>query len=128
MAHPALDELGRILMTRVRDVAIQECRAIVNGQMKSKRAMDLHQLVNQVGHGARELLLAFVPEVVDTTLHHLLWTLEQIADDEPPAIQVLVRVGDEVVPNIAEVSDGLCGDLFTWVENYSTEPGGSNLW
>jgi hypothetical protein len=125
MSHPALDKFGRILMVEVRDAAIEEFRADVNGQGKSKRAQEIARLVSRAGPKARAVLLDLLPEIVDKTLHYLLWMLEQKGLAQRPEIEVQMRVGNKVVRNIAALSDGLCGELYTedgWIARFSKEP------
>jgi hypothetical protein len=43
--------------------------------MKSDESQRLHNLI--LSSGQSEYLNDFIPHIVDTTLHHLLWTLEQ---------------------------------------------------
>jgi hypothetical protein len=43
--------------------------------MKSDESQRLHNLF--LSSGQSEYLNDFIPYIVDTTLHHLLWTLEQ---------------------------------------------------
>lgn len=53
------------------------------------------------------LLRVLVPKIVDTTLHHLLWMLEQEESLE-------LMVNDEIKKEIInEISDGLSGELYT---------------
>lgn len=54
--------------------------------------------------------------IVDTTLHHLLWTVEQ-----EDLIEFTFKEDDQIV-NINEISDGLAGELYTedgWISRFS---------
>ncbi|MDF2859636.1 MAG: hypothetical protein K0Q87_5487 [Neobacillus sp.] len=58
-----------------------------------------------------------VPKIVDTTLHHLLWTFEQ-----NELIDINVANGDSKQISIKEISDGLAGELYTedgWISRFS---------
>jgi len=58
----------------------------------------------------REILHRLVPAIVDTVLHHLMWTLEEHEE-------VSLRMGDG--PDLRTISDGLTGDLEGWKESYT---------
>lgn len=122
MAHPAVDELGRILILRVRDEAIQRCRGVALGQYKAPANVKFHERVKKAGAAAQELLLEVIPEIVDATMHYVLWTLDELGHQEPPPVELVVRVGDTTVSNVAAESDGLCGHYLDWIDRFSSEP------
>ena len=66
------------------------------------------------------LQIAFIegllPEIVETVLHHLLWTLEQVED-----VNISVHLPNGVVPSLREVSDGLAGELYDWIPRFSSQ-------
>ena len=67
----------------------------------------------------RKIVLSLLPQIVDTVLHHLLWTLEQSED-----ITVAVRTAKEQADSIKDLSDGLSGELYGrqgWIAKYSKE-------
>ena len=80
MSKTALDDFGRILMTKVRDEAVSDWNKIVDGRMKGERALQLHQILAAFSEEQRKVFILLIPEVVDTVLHHLLWTLDQRDD------------------------------------------------
>ena len=111
----ALDRFGTFLMRRVRDEAISYWDMIVAGEMKGKRAQDIHTRVEKLPADAVAVLHDLIPQVVDSTLHQLLWGLEE-ADD------ITVDVDD--VHDIKSVSDGLAGELYTedgWIAEFSQQ-------
>jgi len=107
-----LDEFGRLLMTKVRDKAIDEWDAMIDGRMKGDTAKKVGKDLKSFSEEERAILKRLVPEIVDTALHHLMWTLEQ--HDE-----VSLRMGTG--PELRSISDGLTGDLETWKERYSKQ-------
>ncbi|WP_079508790.1 epimerase [Mesobacillus jeotgali] len=111
-----LDLFGEILMKNVRDEAIEQCDMTIQGKMKSEESQRLHNLITLSGQ--RELINDLVPKIVDTTLHHLLTTLEQ---DE--SIDVTLNEGYNPV-SIKDIIDGLAGELYTedgWINRFSNK-------
>src|SRR2546423_496034 len=90
-ADEALDRFGEFLMHRVRDQAIADWDSIIAGKMKSDRARELHERMKVLSPDAIEAIRALIPQVVDSTLHQLLWGLEEVDD-----ISVEVAGGDKV--------------------------------
>lgn len=111
-----LDLFGEILMKNVRDEAIEQWRMTIQGKMKSEESQRIHNLISLSGQN--ELINELVPKIVDTTLHHLLWILEQ-----NKSIDVTINDGNKAV-SIKEISDGLAGELYTedgWINRFSNE-------
>lgn len=117
MANKVLDEFGQMLMSRVRDEAISQWDMILDGRMKGVTADRLRQALAGITGPDRDLLGRVVPMIVDTTLHHLLWTMEQ-----EKRVAVLMDPGDGTRRNVAEASDGLAGELQGtrgWIARFS---------
>jgi ethanolamine ammonia-lyase large subunit len=115
MSQKGLDLFGEILMNRVRDEAIDDWERIIEGQIKDEESVGIY---NSLSDKEKELIKRLVPKIVDTTLHHLLWTLEQ---DE--SVELLINDGTKK-ENIAEISDGLTGELYTdggWIYRFSNK-------
>jgi hypothetical protein len=110
MSDQSLEEFGKLLMERVRDEAIEQWDSMIAGQLKGQTAQKVSSLIAEQGIEKRDLLRALIPAIVDTTLHHLLWTIEQ-----EQAISVSIGGGGE----LRDLSDGLPGDLVGWRERYS---------
>ena len=61
-----------------------------------------------------------VPDIADTVLHHLLWTLEQTE-----CVQIGISLENQDVKDLKQVSDGLAGELYSkegWIARFSKEP------
>jgi hypothetical protein len=59
-----------------------------------------------------------IPIIVDATLHHLLWTLEQW-----PNVRVAIATDSGSVDDIRTVTLGeLQGYLYNWIPRFSKEP------
>ena len=119
MSGRSLDRLGELLMTRVRDKAISDWDKILDGRMKGATA---DRVRSELAAGTGEpvaILRRLIPLVVDTTLHHLLWTLEQ-----EKSLNLSIGVEGDVIPSAREASDGLSGELYGtrgWIARFSTE-------
>lgn len=118
MSRAALDYFGSLIATRVRDEAIRDWDMILDGGMKDSDSQAIRARIDrlQMSGAALELLSDLIPRIVDTTLHHLLWTLEQ-----EESLDVAVRIESGVVSNLREVSDGLAGELCEWIPRFSKE-------
>ncbi len=119
MAANALDILGEILMARVRDKAIGDWDRILDGRMKGSTAQKVRSELEAVSSDAPAVIAKMVPRIVDTTLHHLLWTLEQ-----EDSLELSVEAEGESTPSIRDESDGLTGELYRargWIARFSRE-------
>jgi hypothetical protein len=116
MTEGALDKFGELLMTRIRDAAIVDWDKIVDGKMKDAVSQRVARAVADLGPDAKGVIRQLIPQIVDTTLHHLLWTLEQ-----EPSLHVTVENDDGDPVDVAEESDGLTGDLYDWLPRFSTQ-------
>lgn len=115
----ALDYFGRVLMKEVRDRAIRGMDMTLSGHMKGESAERIRKALRKFSVEDIEALKWLLPQVVDSTIHHMLWTLERYED-----IIVTVQVGSELGKSLAEISDGLCGEMEGedgWIALYSKE-------
>ena len=117
MSKEALDKFGKIIVEQVWDRAINDWEMIVDGRMKSQHAQDVRQTLSSLDADQIDAIRKLIPDVINTAMHHFLWTLEQ-AD----GIDVAVRTDGEAVPSIKEVSDGLAGELPGWISRFSSKP------
>jgi hypothetical protein len=114
-----LEAFGLFLMQRVRDKAILDWDKNIDGRMRGATAERVRQALAECSPKEIEVLQWLVPQVVDTTLHHLLWALEQ---DE--RVKVAVETEDSVTASISEESDGLPGELYGdrgWIARFSEQ-------
>ena len=120
MSKQILDHFGELLIKRVRDKAIGEWESIILGQMKGLRAERVSQHLRSFAPEQREKLISLVPQIVDSVLHHLLWTIEQEA-----SVDVLAKAGeDRKLQSVRDASDGLPGELygdFGWIARFSSK-------
>ncbi|WZO96559.1 hypothetical protein EP7_003557 [Isosphaeraceae bacterium EP7] len=119
MSKAALDLFGKLLMEHVRDQTIQQLKMIEDGRMKGEESVNIHARLSQMSPSDREFAMTLVSESVDRTIHNLLWLLEQEED-----LRVSIELGDQTVSDLREISDGLCGELYSdegWIARFSHE-------
>lgn len=117
--NDALQTLGELLMRRVRDEAIEEWDKIIDGKLRSDRALKVQSKLNQMSPDQIDTVRILVPQIVDSCLHHLLWTLEQANE-----VEVNVRLPEGSAQEIREMSDGLPGELYGsngWIAKFSRQ-------
>lgn len=106
-------------MEKIRDEAIDDWERIFHGKMRDKESKKTFELLSTFSPEQVQFMISLFPEIIDTTLHHLLWTLEQEED-----INVLVNAEENKCSNIREISDGLAGELYTedgWISRFSNK-------
>lgn len=118
MSQVALDKFGQLLMKRVRDEAVTDWKMMIDGRMKGASAEKVREFLGRLSEADKKLFSQLIPGVVDTVLHHLLWTVEQESD-----LYVGVET-DNGIENLREISDGLPGELYSdegWIARFSKE-------
>ncbi|WLQ13302.1 hypothetical protein O5O45_26625 [Hahella aquimaris] len=116
MNYENLDKFGQILITQVRDVVIDRFVQKFAGGYKDQESQINAVVYQSLDENTQKFVSKIVKEVIDSTLHELLFMVEQNEE-----IEVVVKNGGEVT-NIKENIDGLCGELYTedgWIEKYS---------
>ncbi|MGA3282913.1 MAG: epimerase [Verrucomicrobiota bacterium] len=118
MSNPSLDKFGELLMKRVRDKAIGDWERFISGEMKGATAERVQQQIVSLTPEQRDTLCNLIPLIVDTTLHHLLFTAEQ-----ERSLQLIIdNPGESAAHNLRDISDGLSGELYGkhgWIARFS---------
>lgn len=115
----ALSEFGAVLVRRVRDKAILDWEKIIDGRLKGRTAESMRPKLASFTEAQRQVLADLVPRIVDTTLHHLLWTLEQV-----DWVRVEVETEAGTVSDLARVSENFPGELYTeegWIARFTEQ-------
>ncbi|CAM4503942.1 hypothetical protein FHS16_004556 [Paenibacillus endophyticus] len=113
MSREQMDFLGQVLMSGVRDQSISFWDKLIEGKMRGSMSKKISESYSTE---QLEILTDIISQVVDTTLHNLLWTIEQ--EDQ---IHLKVQLDEDAI-DIKEASDGLAGELYTedgWIIKYS---------
>ncbi len=119
MTNKTLDYLGEMLMKKVRDKVIDNWDMILNGEGTTATPKKVHQELSGFSNEQIEIIKWLVPKIVDTTMHFFLSTIEQEKE-----VALMVKTDDGKVINIAEISDGLAGELYTeegWIMRFSEQ-------
>ncbi len=117
MNQTMLEKFGEILIRKVRDKAINDWEIILDGKMKGSSAAQVRDLLSGYSIEQIEILERLIPKVIDTTLHHLLWELDQL-----DILKILLYDTDGTTCDIKELSDGLPGELYGdrgWIKRFS---------
>ena len=123
MKKEALDQFGRILMERGRDRTVVNWDKILDGTMKGKSCEAIKQRLAHLSPEQIEVVRWLVPQIVDTSLHYVLWALEQ-----ENSISLLIKDEHGEMHNLREASDGLPGELYTedgWIARFSKQRKGA---
>ena len=116
----ALDKFGRLLVERGRDSTIQQWDNIVEGRSKAPIRKKWGDNFARLSPEAQEFVHAIIPEIVDSTLHYMLWMLE----DPYIGVKMSVETSQGIVPDINEISPSLGGHPFSeygWIARFSKE-------
>ncbi len=114
-----LEKFGQILISEVRDEAIDKYQMIAAGTMKSVPAIELHNKLNNFTEDQLSIIRQVVVGSIDDVVHNFLWMLEQHEDD----IDIFCSEDeDSTKENVRELSDGLSGEVYTddgWIAKFS---------
>jgi hypothetical protein len=111
-----LDKFGKFIMENFRDRAIDNYQMLSMGKWKAPSLQLIQSQLEQFSEEQKEIIHKVVISCIDHGLHDLLFGLQE-AHELGDKIEVFV---DGV--NLAEVSDGLHGELFTedgWYHRFS---------
>jgi hypothetical protein len=116
--HSALDELGRLLMERVRDPSIAQCDKLVQGELKTALSKKINDSLTgqSVDHAVVHDL---IPVIVDTTIAYLLNMI-----DQEDAIDIVIRLQSSKPLFLKPLEDGLEGWLYGddgWIKKLSSQ-------
>lgn len=107
-----LDDLGSTIIKMVRDRSIDKFDKICSGTLRSRRAIELNELLSSFDEQQKEIIKILVEECVDNTIFNFLFMFEEDEDKELLVSGV----------NANDISDGLSGELFTedgWIARFS---------
>ena len=115
----SFDRFGRFLMKFVRDQSISEWRRIIDGHMKDETSLFIKKQLDDFSEKNVVFIRDLIPEIVDTTIHYLLFGIEQNDD-----IEIVVEDENGARTRMSEESDGLAGELYSsdgWIAQFSNE-------
>lgn len=112
-----LDIFGKFIIENFRDRAISSINTLLNGENKAPSLSSLQTNLSLFSNEEKEILKTTFIKSIDSGLHDYLLALQE-ATDNNKGIEQLVNG-----KNIAKLSDGLQGELFTedgWLYKYSS--------
>jgi hypothetical protein len=113
-----LDIFGQKIICSVRDQAIFEFEAMVQGKMKSENTVKLNNELKTFDKNQIEILKKVVLTAIDSVIYNTLNMLEQNEEN----IKLLISQNGKNEKNILDISDSLSGQLVTkkgWIEKFS---------
>ncbi|WP_437801070.1 hypothetical protein [Sorangium sp. So ce693] len=95
-------------------------RGRIGGRSKAPADKALYRKrIKPLGPAAVALLKDLIPEMVDMTLHHVMFMFQRPTHH---GIRISVTMPDgTTVPDLNAASDGLAGDLVAWIPAFSKE-------
>jgi len=118
MSKELLNQFGQFLMQNVRDETISEWDMILNGTMKGDDANKVREILKPLSKENVLLIERILPEIIDSVLHNLLFSIEQEED-----VDFSVETPTGII-KLSEESDGFAGELYSedgWISKYSKE-------
>ena len=115
----ALNYFGELLITKVRDETITDWHMIINGEMKDPESKKIFNDLSIFNNEQKEYIKYLINKVVDTSLHHMLWTFEQ-----NETVDISINIDNTYIKSIRNISDGLSGELYSedgWIAKFSSQ-------
>ncbi|MWP61170.1 hypothetical protein [Gilliamella sp. Pas-s25] len=113
-----LDIFGQKIISYVRDQAIFEFEAMVQGKMKSENMVKLNNELKIFDRNQIDILKKVAVIAIDSVIYNTLNMLEQNEEN----MRLLISKNGKNEKNIVNISDGLSGELLTengWIEKFS---------
>ena len=112
-----LDIAGKFIMKYFRDNALSKLDALLKGEVNAPGLLALQNSIGSLRSEEKEILKKACIESFDSGLHDLLFALQEATNNNNEDIKILVNG-----KNIAELCDGLQGELFSedgWFSKFS---------
>ncbi|MEE6032937.1 hypothetical protein [Avibacterium paragallinarum] len=107
-----LEKFGEIYIHEVRDRSLSLLYKLLEGKIKAPRLLRLQEELNNLDNQKRKVIEELSEALIDNTLHNILFLFEQYPEFE-------LTFENQ---NLANLSDGLSGELYTedgWIKKYS---------
>jgi hypothetical protein len=113
-----LSLFGKEIIEGARDKTIRSWLKAIDGEMKSKRLIDVHENLKDLPVEKLDFIKQMIPDIVDACIHNFLFYIQS---EETIALQ---KTCDGQAYDLAKISDSLAGELFSadgWIAKYSSE-------
>lgn len=112
----SLDRFGEFVIENLFDQGISKFQRLSNGEMKTPSLKTLQEELKSFNEKELEIIQKLVIEVMTSSTHDLLFAIQESAELDDG---IQIKVNNK---NVAELSDGLHGEIFTekgWIKKYS---------
>ena len=119
MNHTNLDQFGTEFILRIRDAAIEEYQMVKSGEMNSVSAKKIFKHFSSFSEEQKKKIDAIVLDSMEMMLHKFLFYFEE---NDNWAIVEKGPAENSGLSHLAEVSDGLSGELYSddgWIAKFS---------
>lgn len=112
-----LDEFGAEFAAKARDLTIRMLEVLVEGRHGSDGDVRIAQDLARMEESDRELALHLIRRFIDSTLHNVLWMIE-----ESKRFDLVAHAPEGRLTSLTELSDGLTSEPYTeagWYARFS---------
>jgi hypothetical protein len=114
-----LCKFGSFIVKNLRDRALDDLEMLLRGAWKAPALQELQQKLSVLSDDQKQLFRQVADRITTSAMHDFLFAIQEMAD---AGQHFEIRVDGE---NIASLSDGLHGEIFTeegWIATYSNFP------
>ncbi|MBN7817018.1 DUF6547 family protein [Algoriphagus pacificus] len=111
-----LDKFGKLIVEKLRDKQIDWFRGLIQGKWRSQESKELHAKLSKLTQDQKQVVADVLEKVLENSMHDFLFAIQE-SNDLDSGLKVFMD-GE----NVAELSDGLHGEIFTedgWVQRFS---------
>jgi galactokinase/mevalonate kinase-like predicted kinase len=116
MMEKQISDFGESFIENVRDNSLFVFEGILSGHMKDVESKNLHEKLKSLSENELSLIRQIAYKMVDLTIHNAMFFFEQDIDGWKISNPM------KEVDDLANMSDGLAGELYTedgWINLYS---------
>ena len=114
MNNEVLNEFGEMFVKETRDRSIREMNWTIDGSAKAPSLLELSKQVQLFSDEQKVVLRKVLLRAIDTALFKVMVMLEE---HEEYVKMTITKDGKTY--NLPEISDGLGGELFGWIKQFS---------
>ncbi len=99
----------------VRDKSVTELHSVFTGVAKAPSLQIFVDYMKNISEREKSIVSKFLLDTIDTVLHNMLFMFHEHENE----FQLVTKDEDGKDIILTQISDGLQGDLFRWIEEYS---------
>jgi hypothetical protein len=114
--NETLDKFGKFVINVLRDKQIDHFNGLIEGKWRSKKAQRLYHKLSKFDRDEKKVIADVVEDILTNATHDLLFAI-QVENSLETGLKVMMDN-----KNVAELSDGLHGELFEdqgWIQRFS---------